>query len=134
MRAGSLRRGQTSPAGRGRVRTVGFEQAVIKVEKQAQFKELKAAIERAFASGNVEKFLKRLDSRGVRIRNFEAVLEQQAVEYADHGRESAGRSARALYQELTVSDQGQMREFYLSKIELVEEALRHKFHKIYQYY
>ena len=88
---------------------MGFEQAVIKVEKQAQFRELKAAIERAFASGNVEKFLKRLDRRGVRIRNFEAVLEQQAVEYADHGRESAGRSARALYQELTVSDQGRRR-------------------------
>ena len=113
---------------------VGFEQAVIKVERQAQFKELKAAIERAFAPGNVEKFLKRLDRRGVRIRNFESVLDQQAIEYADNGRESAGRSARALYQELTVSDQGQMREFYLSKIELVEEALRHKFHKIYQYY
>ena len=113
---------------------MGFEQAVIKVEKQAQFKELKAAIERAFASGHVEKFLKRLDRRGVRIRNFEGVLDQQAIEYADNGRESAGRSAKALYRELTVSDQGQMREFYLSKIELVEEALRHKFHKIYQYY
>jgi hypothetical protein len=116
------------------VRTVAFEQAVIKVEKQAQFAELKAAIERAFTSGKVEKFLKRLDGRGVRIRDFEGVLDQRAIEYADRGLESAGRSARALYQELTVSDQGQLREFYLSKIELVEEVLRHKFHKLYHYY
>jgi hypothetical protein len=34
---------------------------------------------------------------------------------------------------LPVSDQGQMREFYLSKIEEVEPALRVKFHKLYQY-
>jgi hypothetical protein len=46
----------------------------------------------------------------------------------------ARRSARGLYQELTLTDQGQMREFYLSKLEGVEEALRHKFKKVFQYY
>ncbi len=40
----------------------------------------------------------------------------------------------SLYQALTVSDQAQMREFYLSKIEEIEPTLRHKFRKLYQYY
>jgi hypothetical protein len=39
-----------------------------------------------------------------------------------------------LYKALTLSDQAQMREFYLSKLEGVEVALRHKFKKLYQYY
>jgi len=43
--------------------TVGFEQAAIRVEKENEFAELKAAIERAFAPEMVGKFLKRLDSR-----------------------------------------------------------------------
>jgi hypothetical protein len=114
--------------------TVGFEQAVIKVEKEAPFAELKGAIERAFASDNVEKFLKRLESRRVRIRNFEGVLNLQAIELVDGALKQTGKAAKALYGELTVSDQGQMREFYLSKIEQVGEPLRHKFRKIYQYY
>jgi hypothetical protein len=114
--------------------TVGFEQAVIKIEKEAQFAELKTAIERAFSAGSVEKLLKRLDSRGMRIRDFDSVLEKQAIEYVDITLRQAGRTAKGLYQELTVTDQGQMREFYLSKLEQAEEALRHKFRKIFQYY
>ncbi len=43
-------------------------------------------------------------------------------------------SAAQLYQALPVSDQAQMREFYLSKLEGVDMALRHKFKKLYQYY
>jgi hypothetical protein len=43
-------------------------------------------------------------------------------------------TARSLYGSLPVSDQAQMREFYLSKIEEVDPALRAKFHKLYQYY
>jgi hypothetical protein len=42
--------------------------------------------------------------------------------------------ARQLYESLPVSDQAQMREFYLSKLEGVDVALRHKFKKLYQYY
>jgi len=114
--------------------TVSFEQAVIKVEKEAQFAELKAAIERAFSAGSVEKLLKRLDSRGMRIRDFDSLLEKQAIENVDAALRQAGKTAKGLYQELTVTDQGQMREFYLSKLEQVEEPLRHKFRKIFQYY
>ena len=113
---------------------MGFEQAVIKVEKEAQFAELKAAIERTFAAGTVEKLLKRLDSRGIRIRNFDGVLDRQVIEYVDGSLKKSGRTAKGLYQELTVSDQGQMREFYLSMIEQVSETLRHRFKKLYQYY
>jgi len=111
-----------------------FEQAVIKVEKEAQFTELKAAIERVFAPGSVEKLLKRLGSRGVRIRNFDGVLDQQVIEYVEGSLKKRGKTAKGLYQELSVTDQGQMREFYLSKLEQVEDALRHKFRKLFQYY
>jgi hypothetical protein len=113
---------------------LSYEQATIKVEKEAQFAELKAAIERAFSASSVEKLLKRLDSRAMRIRDFDAVLEKQAIEYVDATLRQAGKTAKGLYQELTVTDQGQMREFYLSKLEQVEEALRHKFRRIFQYY
>ena len=114
--------------------TVAYEQAVIKVEKEAQFAELKAAIERGFAAGTAEKLLKRLDSRGIRIRNFDGVLEQQVIEYVDGSLKKSGKTAKVLYQELTISDQGQMREFYLSKLEKIDVALRHKFKKLFQYY
>ena len=113
---------------------MSYEQATIKVEKEAQFAELRAAVERVFAAGKVEKLLKRLDSRGVRIRNFDGVLDQQIIEYVDGSLKTSGKTAKGLYQELTVTDQGQMREFYLSKLEQVEDALRHKFRKLFQYY
>jgi len=113
---------------------LSYEQATIKVEKEAQFAELKAAIERVFAPGTVEKLLKRLGSRGIRIRNFDGVLDQQVIEFVDGLLKKSGKTAKGLYQELTVSDQGQMREFYLSKLEQVEDTLRHKFRKLFQYY
>jgi hypothetical protein len=47
---------------------------------------------------------------------------------------SSELSAWQLYQALPLSDQAQMREFYLSKLETVDVALRHKFKKLYQYY
>ena len=114
--------------------TVAYEQATIKVEKEAQFAELKAAIERAFSGAAVEKLLKKLESKGARIRDFDSVLDKQAIEHVDGTLREARKTAKGLYQELTLTDQGQMREFYLSKLEQVEEALRHKFKKVFQYY
>jgi hypothetical protein len=113
---------------------LSFEQATIRVEKETQFAELKSAIERAFSSQNVEKLLKRLDSRSIRIRDFDNVLEKKAIEQVDATLRQTGKTAKGLYLELTLTDQAQMREFYLSKLEQVEQSLRHKFHKIYQYY
>ena len=109
---------------------MGFEQAVIKVEKEQEFAGLKGTVERAFQNDSVERFLKQLDRKGIRIRDFEAVLAARALEQVT----KSETKAWALYQALTVPDQAQMREFYLSKLEEVEAPLRHKFKKLYQYY
>ena len=111
--------------------TVIFEPGVIKVEKEREFGDLKAAMEQAFAADRVTKYLKELDRRKIRVRNLDAVFAGDAIDRASG--EKAG-TARSLYQSLPVSDQAQMREFYLSKLEEVDPALRAKFHKLYQYY
>ncbi|HEY3975356.1 MAG TPA: hypothetical protein VGM18_20300 [Candidatus Sulfotelmatobacter sp.] len=111
--------------------TVNFEQAAIKVEKAHEFAKLQAAVEQAFLPERVERFLKQLDRKGIRVRDFDAVLAQRLLE-AVVGEAELG--AKHLYESLPVSDQAQMREFYLSKLETVDPALRHKFKKLYQYY
>jgi hypothetical protein len=110
---------------------VGFEQGTIKVEKEHEFGDLKVAIEKAFAAERIAKFLKTLNSRGIRVRDLDAVFAADAIDVA--AQEKAG-TARSLYQSLPVSDQAQVRELYLSKIEEVDLAVRAKFHKLYQYY
>jgi hypothetical protein len=115
--------------------TVGFEQATIKIEKQHEFAGLRAAVEQAFLPEKVERFLKLLNRKGIRVREFDGVLAARALEEAAGGAAaSSDLSAAQLYQALPVSDQAQMREFYLSKLEGIDIALRHKFKKLYQYY
>jgi hypothetical protein len=109
---------------------MAFEQAAIKVEKAEEFARLQAAIERAFAAEKVERFLRQAERKGVRIRDLGAVLTEKVLE----GVADSGLNARQLYEALTTSDQAQTREFYLSKLETVEQRLRHKFKKLYQYY
>jgi hypothetical protein len=111
--------------------TVAFEQAAIKIEKAEEFGQLQSAIEEAFSPEKVKRFLKSLQRARIRIRDFDAVVILHALEAAT-GR--ADFRARRLYGSLTLSDQAQMREFYLSKLETVDQALRHKFKKLYQYY
>ena len=108
--------------------TVAFEQAAIKVEKAQEFARVQAAIEQVIAAEKVEHFLKQMDRKGIRIRDFDAVLAQRVLDG------ETAQNSQQLYQSLTLSDQAQMREFYLSKIEKVDVALRHKFKKLYQYY
>ena len=110
--------------------TVSFEQAAIKVQKEQEFGRLQAAVEQAFLPEKAERFLKQLDRKGIRVRDFDAVLAQRVLE----GFSEAGLDARQLYGSLPVSDQALTREFYLSKLEGVEIGLRHKFKKLYQYY
>jgi hypothetical protein len=110
--------------------TVSFQQAAIKVEKAQEFARLQAAIEQAFLPEKAERFLKQLDRKGIRVRDFDAILAQQVLESVGE----SGLNARQLYQSLPLSDQGQMRELYLSRLEQVDRALRHKFKKLYQYY
>jgi hypothetical protein len=110
---------------------VKFEQAVIEVAKEREFGDLKGAIDKAFAADRVTKYLKELRRRGIRVRDFDAALAAGAIDRA--AGDGAGK-ARSLYESLPVSDQAQVREFYLSKVEEVDPAVRAKFHKLYQYY
>jgi hypothetical protein len=109
---------------------MAFEQATIKVEKEKEFGELKAAISRAFAPESGEKFLKKMASTGLRIRDFDSVLAKRVLEQVG----ALSGSATDLYSALTLTDQAQMKEFYLSKIEEASPELRAKFQKLYQYY
>ena len=111
--------------------TVKFEQAAIKVESEREFGDLKVAIERAFSSELVAKYLKTLERRNIRVRDLDAVFAANVIDRAVGGETG---TARALYGSLPVSDQAQAREFYLSKVEEVDPALRAKFHRLYQYY
>ncbi len=111
---------------------MGFEQATIKIEKQAEYGRLQGAVEQAFLPEKAERFLKQLERKSVRVRDFDGVLAARALE--DAAGAQAGLKASELYQALPVSDQAQMREFYLSKLEGIDHALRHKFKKLYQYY
>jgi len=108
-----------------------FEQATIKIEKEKEFEELKAAINRAFAPEKIQKYLKRVASAGLRIRDFDSVLAQGVLEQVGA---LAGSKAKGLYESLTLTDRAQMKEFYLSRIEEVGPELRAKFQKTYQYY
>jgi hypothetical protein len=108
-----------------------FEQGTLKVEKEREFGDLKSAMEKAFAADRITKYLKVLGSRNIRVRDLDAVLAADAI---DRVAGNIGGTARSLYSSLPVSDQAQVREFYLSKVEEVDPALRAKFHKLYQYY
>jgi hypothetical protein len=109
---------------------VGFERAAIPVEKEKEFADLRGAIEKVFAAGQVEKFLATLKNKGVRIRDFETVLAKKVLEKA--APELKGLRAQAQYEALSLSDKGQMREFYLVQVEQIPGELRHKFHHIYR--
>jgi hypothetical protein len=111
--------------------TAKFEQGVIKVENEREFGDLKTAIEKAFAAERVPKYLKELERRNIRVRNLDAAF---AADVIDRAAGNNGGTARSLYNSLPVSDQAQVREFYLSKLEEVDRAVRAKFHKLYQYY
>jgi hypothetical protein len=108
-----------------------FEQATIKVEKEKEFGELKDAIEEALSPEKVKRFLKSLRRGKTQARDFDSVIVCHTLE-AMTGR--ANLNARQLYRSLTLSDQAQIKEFYLSKIEEVSPELRAKFQKLFQYY
>ncbi len=110
---------------------MAFEQATIKVENEQAFGELKAALDQVFAADRIVKFLKKLSGQNIRIRDWDAILAAGTIDVIDEAKLGA---ARSLYESLTVSDQGQMRELYLSKIEEVDPALRARFSKLYRYY
>ena len=110
-----------------------FEQATIKVQQAKEFAELRERIAGAFAAAHRKKFLRLLLRRGIRVRDLDAVFAKGVLD----GMSQAARrveTAQALYQRLAVSDQAQIKEFYLFQVEEVAPQLRAKFHKLYQYY
>ena len=110
--------------------TVNFQQAAIKIEKVQEFARLQGAIEHVFSPVQAEQFLKQMDRKGIRIRDFDSLLTQRVLEGFSDGAVDLSQ----LYKALPLSDQAQVRELYLSKLEGIDVALRHKFKKLYQYY
>ena len=106
---------------------MNFEQAGIAVQS-AEFEKLKAIVNSALTE-NAEKFLGSVESNGLLIRQYEQILQKGLLNKAVKGAESA----QELYGKMPASDQGQMREFYLTRLEQVEPALRQKYKKIYRY-
>ena len=113
---------------------VPFQQAGIGVEKQAEFEQLRLALERVFSAGNVEIFLRLLERKGVPIRDLAAVLREKLLERVDSGLGRSGRSAEQGYEALSVGNQAQVRAFYLTALEAVDPPLREKFKQLYRYY
>jgi hypothetical protein len=106
---------------------MGYEQAGIAIQS-AEFTKLKDIVERALTV-NAEKFLGSVESNGLLIRQYEEILNKGLLNKAVSGMESA----KELYGKMPASDQGQMREFYLTRLEQVDTALRQKYKKIYRY-
>ena len=102
-----------------------FTQAGIPVQDEKAFQELKSAIDAAFAPGQAERFLRALEKKGVRVRDFQAALSGKLLGKGE---------AQARYEAMASSDQAQVREYYLSRLEQVDPELRTKFRKIYAYY
>jgi hypothetical protein len=111
---------------------LGFEQAKIPVQKQAEYEEFRGVIQRVFAPAKVEKFLKRLEKAHIRVRDFESALARGHFERVDEVLGQSGRAAKQIYESLPTSDQAQIRELYLSALEQVEDRLRSKFREIYR--
>ena len=113
---------------------VRFQQAGIEVEKREEFQQLYSALERVFSSKGIESFLRLLQRKGVPIRDFDRVMREKLLEQSDRELAKSGRSAQQWYDALSVADQAQVREFYLTALEAVDLPLREKFKQLYRYY
>ncbi len=111
-----------------------FQQAGLRIEKLEEFEQLQSALRRVFGRQNVESFLRLLRRKGVPIRDFDRVLQERLLDSADATLARIGRTARQLYDELSLSDQAQIREFYLTALEEIDLHLREKYNKLYRYY
>ena len=87
-----------------------------------------------FSPQSVEKFLRLLLRKGVPIRDFDRMLREKLLEQTDRELGKSGRSAQQWYDALSVGDQAQVREFYLTALEAVDLPLREKFKQLYRYY
>src|ERR1051326_641020 len=94
-----------------------FQQAGLKVEKLEEFEQLQSALKRVFGPQNVVGFLRLLQRKRVPIRDFDRVLREGLLELADPGFTKGGARGKQLYEALSVSDQAQIREHYLTALE-----------------
>jgi len=107
--------------------TMKFEQANLPVLDEQGVNALRSMIETALDT-QTEKFLDSMQHFGLNIREFEKALQKGLLERA------AGVSGMAVvYAKLPMSDQAQMRELYLTKVEDIKESLREKYKKLYRY-
>jgi hypothetical protein len=113
---------------------IPFQQPVLGVEKLEEFTQLQSAMDRIFATGSVERFLRLLQQKGVPIRDFDRVLSEKLLEKSDQALAKSGKGARQWYDAISVGDQAQIREFYLTALEAVDLPLREKFKQLYRYY
>jgi hypothetical protein len=113
---------------------IPFQQPALSVEMLEEFAQLQSAMRRIFGTGAVERFLRLLQRKGVPIRDFDRVLSEKLLEQADQVLAKSGKSARQLYNAISVGDQAQIREFYLTALEAVDLPLREKFKQLYRYY
>jgi hypothetical protein len=111
-----------------------FQQPVIGIEKREEFAQLQSALNRVFGASGVEGFLRLLQRKGIPIRDFDRVLREKLLEQADRELGKSSRSAQQWYDALSVGDQAQIREFYLTALEAVDLPLREKFKQLYRYY
>ena len=104
-----------------------FERAEIPVVNAGSFETLKNAIDEAFREDMLDRTLKSLESASLQIRDVEKVI-------ANHLRsEKLKGRAWGLYSDLGLSDQGQIREYYLTKVEELDPELRRKYKKLFRY-
>ena len=101
-----------------------FEQAVLVIQDDKTFGEVRKALESAFSRERVEGFLNSVQKGRLRARQFEAILASGLL----------GSEASARYAALGDSDRGQIREQYLRLVEQVDPAIRARFLKVYAYY
>jgi hypothetical protein len=107
-----------------------YTQATIEVENKPVYTQLRAAIENALVA-HTEDFLHLVKRFGLRVRQFEQLLQQRVFEQLPGA--SAAKTCEELYRELSQSDQGLIREFYLTSIEEVPGELRGKYSALYRY-
>jgi hypothetical protein len=107
---------------------MAFEQASIAIQS-TEFEQLKDLISKALSKDSVSKFMKSISSDGLLVRNIEEILNRGLLNRIVSG----STSALELYKRMPASDQGQLREFYLTRIEEVDIEVRRKFQKIYAY-
>jgi hypothetical protein len=112
----------------------GYQQPKLEIQAKPVYEVLHAALERLFAPAAEGRLLRKLDSRGLKARDFEQLLATKVLEQLDERLAGSGKTASQYYAELPVPDRGQLREFYLTAIEAVDPGLRKKYAKIYRNY